>query len=118
MTAAGDAGQIINPDGLTNQLEGGVIQAVSWTLKEEVKFDREKVTTRDWKSYPILTFSEVPAVDVVLLDRPEERSLGAGEASQGPTPAAIANAIFHATGVRLRDLPFTPERVKAAIERG
>jgi len=118
VTAAADAGQIINPDGLTNQLEGGVIQAVSWTMKEEVKFDREKITTRDWSSYPILTFSEVPAVDVVLLDRPEERSLGAGEASQGPTPAAIANAIFHATGVRLRNLPFTPERVKEAIARG
>jgi CO/xanthine dehydrogenase Mo-binding subunit len=115
VTAASDAGQIINPDGITNQLEGGVIQAVSWTLKEQMRFDREKVTTRDWSSYPIITFSEVPAVDVVLLDRPEERSLGAGEASQGPTPAAIANAIFHATGVRLRDLPFTPERVKAAI---
>jgi len=118
VTAAADAGQIINPDGITNQLEGGVIQAVSWTLKEQMKFDREKITTRDWSSYPILTFSEVPAVDVVLLDRPEERSLGSGEASQGPTPAAIANAIFHATGARLRDLPFTPERVKAAIERG
>ena len=118
VTAAADAGQIINPDGLTNQIEGGVIQAVSWTLKEAVKFDRETITTRDWSSYPILTFSEVPAVDVVLLDRPEERSLGAGEASQGPTPAAIANAIFHATGTRLRDLPFTPERVKAAIQRG
>ena len=115
VTAASDAGQIINPDGITNQLEGGVIQAVSWTLKEQMKFDREKVTTRDWSSYPILTFSEVPAVDVVLLDRPEERSLGAGEASQGPTSAAIANAIFHATGARLRDLPFTPERVKSAI---
>jgi CO/xanthine dehydrogenase Mo-binding subunit len=118
VTAAADAGQIINTDGLTNQIEGGIIQGVSWTLKEEVKFDRERILTRDWSSYPILTFSEVPAVDVVLLDRPEERSLGVGEASQGPTPAAIANAIFHATGVRLRDLPFTPERVKAAIERG
>jgi nicotinate dehydrogenase subunit B len=118
VTAAVDAGQIINPDGLTNQIEGGIIQAVSWALKEEVKFDRQHILTRDWASYPILTFSEVPAVDVVLLDRPEERSLGAGEASQGPTPAAIANAIFHATGARLRDLPFAPARVKAAIERG
>ena len=115
VTAAADAGQIINPDGLSNQIEGGVIQGVSWTLKEEVKFDRERILTRDWASYPILTFSEVPAVDVVLIDRSEERSLGAGEASQGPTPAAIANAIFHATGARLRDLPFTPERVKAAL---
>ena len=115
VTAAADAGQIINPDGLTNQIEGGIIQGVSWTLKEEVKFDRQRILTRDWRSYPILTFSEVPSVDVVLLDRPDERSLGAGEASQGPTPAAIANAIFAATGVRLRDLPFTPERFKSAI---
>jgi CO/xanthine dehydrogenase Mo-binding subunit len=115
VTAAVDSGQIINTDGLTNQIEGGIIQGVSWTLKEEVTFDRERITSRDWASYPILTFGEVPAVDVVLLDRPEERSLGSGEASQGPTPAAIANAIFHATGARLRDLPFTPERVKAAL---
>jgi CO/xanthine dehydrogenase Mo-binding subunit len=118
VTAAVDSGQIINTDGLTNQIEGGIIQGVSWTLKEAVKFDRQKITTRDWASYPILTFSEVPAVDVVLIDRPEQRSLGSGEASQGPTPAAIANAIFHATGARLRDLPFTPDRVKAAIQRG
>jgi nicotinate dehydrogenase subunit B len=118
VTAAVDAGQIINTDGLSNQIEGGIIQGVSWTLKESVKFSRETITTRDWASYPILTFGEVPAVDVILLDRPEQRSLGSGEASQGPTPAAIANAIFQATGARLRDLPFTPERVKAAIERG
>jgi CO/xanthine dehydrogenase Mo-binding subunit len=118
VTAAVDSGQIINTDGLTNQIEGGIVQGVSWTLKEAVKFDRQKITTRDWASYPILTFSEVPAVDVVLIDRPEERPLGSGEASQGPTPAAIANAIFHATGARLRDLPFTPDRVKAAMGRG
>jgi CO/xanthine dehydrogenase Mo-binding subunit len=118
VTAAVDAGQIINTDGLTNQIEGGIIQGTSWTLKEAVKFSRETVTTRDWLRYPILTFTEAPAVDVVLLDRPEQRSLGAGEASQGPTPAAIANAIFHATGARLRDLPFTPERVRAAIQQG
>jgi xanthine dehydrogenase molybdopterin-binding subunit B len=118
VTAAVDAGQMINTDGITNQIEGGIIQGTSWTLKEQVKFDRETIKTRDWVSYPILSFPEVPAVDVVLLDRPEQRSLGAGEASQGPTPAAIANAIFHATGARLRELPFTPERVKAAIQQG
>src|SRR5215471_3934602 len=112
VTAAVDSGQIINPDGLTNQIEGGIIQGASWTLKEAVKFDRERITTRDWAAYPIMTFSEVPAVDVVLLDHPELPSLGAGEASQGPTSAAIANAIFHATGTRLRNLPFTPDRVK------
>jgi CO/xanthine dehydrogenase Mo-binding subunit len=118
VTAAVDAGQMINTDGITNQIEGGIIQGTSWTLKEQVKFDRETIKTRDWATYPILSFPEVPAVDIVLLDRPEQRSLGAGEASQGPTPAAIANAIFHATGVRLRELPFTPERVKAAIQQG
>ena len=115
VTAAVDAGQIINPDGLINQIEGGIIQGASWTLKEAVKFDRQSIVSRDWAGYPIMNFREVPAVDVVLLDRPELPSLGAGEASQGPTSAAIANAIFHATGIRLRDLPFTPERVKAAL---
>ena len=111
---AADAGQIVDPDGLANQLEGGFVQAASWTLKEEVRFDRERVTSLDWDTYPILRFDEVPAVETVLLDRPGEPWLGAGEASQGPTAAAIANAVFDATGLRLRDLPFTPERVRAA----
>ena len=118
VTAAADAGQTINPDGLKNQIEGGIIQGASWTLKEQVSFDKERITSRDWVGYPILTFPEVPAVDVVVIDHPELPSLGAGEASQGPISAAIANAIRHATGARLRDLPFTPERVKAAIARG
>jgi CO/xanthine dehydrogenase Mo-binding subunit len=118
VTAAADAGQIINPDGLKNQIEGGIIQGASWTLKEQVAFDKERIISRDWVGYPILTFAEVPAVEVVLIDRPDLPSLGAGEASQGPISAAIANAIRHATGARLRDLPFTPERVKAAIARG
>jgi nicotinate dehydrogenase subunit B len=113
--AATDAGQIINPDGLENQIEGGIIQSTSWTLKEAVRFDRQRVTSRDWASYPILTFAEVPAVEVVLLDHPDLPPLGAGEASQGPAAAAIANAVFAATGARLRDLPLTPERVKAAL---
>jgi CO/xanthine dehydrogenase Mo-binding subunit len=117
VTAAADAGQIINPDGLGNQIEGGIIQGTSWTLKEQVAFDKERIISRDWVGYPILTFPEVPAVDVVLIDHPELPPLGAGEASQGPISAAIANAIHHATGARLRDLPFTPERVKAAISR-
>jgi CO/xanthine dehydrogenase Mo-binding subunit len=115
VTAAVDAGQIINPDGLSNQIEGGIIQGTSWTLKEQVTFDKERITSRDWVGYPILTFAEVPAVDVHLIDHPELPSLGAGEASQGPIAAAIANAIRHATGARLRDLPFTPDKVKAAI---
>jgi CO/xanthine dehydrogenase Mo-binding subunit len=118
VTAAVDAGQTINPDGLKNQIEGGIIQGASWTLKEQVAFDKERITSRDWVGYPILTFAEVPAVDVTVIDHPELPSLGAGEASQGPISAAIANAIRHATGARLRDLPFTPDRVKAAIERG
>jgi CO/xanthine dehydrogenase Mo-binding subunit len=115
VACAVDAGQIINPDGLKNQIEGGIIQGTSWTLKEQVKFDRQQITSRDWAGYPILTFEEVPEVDVVLIDHPELPPLGAGEASQGPISAAIANAIFHATGVRLRDLPFTPARVKSAL---
>ncbi|MBV9522816.1 MAG: xanthine dehydrogenase family protein molybdopterin-binding subunit [Alphaproteobacteria bacterium] len=113
--AAVDAGQIVNPDGISNQIEGGIIQATSWTLKEEVAFDRKRIVSRDWDGYPILRFPEVPAIDIVLLDRPDEPSLGAGEAAAGPMAAAIANAFAHATGRRLRDLPLNPDRVKAAL---
>lgn len=116
--AAVDCGRIVNPDGVANQTEGGVIQATSWTLKERVRFDREHVTTRDWEAYPILTFEEAPAVEVVLLDRPEEPSLGVGEGMMGPTAAAIANAVYHALGLRVRDLPLTRERLLAAAEAG
>jgi nicotinate dehydrogenase subunit B len=115
VACAVDAGQIISPDGLKNQIEGGIIQGASWTLKEQVKFDRKQITSRDWAGYPILTFEEVPDVEVVLIDRPELPPLGAGEASQGPISAAIANAIFHATGARPRDLPFTAARIKSAL---
>jgi len=107
-----DAGLVIDPDGLTNQLEGGFIQAASWTLKEAVHWNADGVTSRDWDSYPILTFSEVPRVRTCLLDRPLERALGVGEASTGPTPAAIANAVFAATGIRVRSLPITAERLR------
>jgi CO/xanthine dehydrogenase Mo-binding subunit len=113
--AAVDAGMIVNPDGVRNQIEGGIIQSTSWTLKEQLQYDQQRVLTRSWSDYPILTFPEVPAVDVVLLDRPDEKSLGVGEGSQGPTAAAIANAIATATGTRLRDLPFLPARIKAAL---
>ena len=113
--AAVDAGLIINPDGVINQIEGGIIQAASWTMKEQVNFDRQRITTRSWTDYPIFTFNDVPAVEVHLLNQPNERPLGVGEGSQGPTGAAIANAIAHATGKRLRDLPFTPDKVKAAL---
>jgi CO/xanthine dehydrogenase Mo-binding subunit len=111
---AADAGLVIDPDGLTNQLEGGFIQAASWTLKEEVRWDRDGIVTRDWSSYPILTFTEVPGMETHLLNRPLDPALGAGEASTGPTPAAIANGVFAATGIRARDLPLTPDRLRQA----
>jgi nicotinate dehydrogenase subunit B len=114
---AADAGQVVDPPGLANQLEGGLVQAASWTLREEVRFDARRITSIDWDTYPILGFADVPDVETVLLDRPEEPCLGAGEASQGPTPAAIANAVFHATGARLRRTPFTPERVREALSQ-
>jgi CO/xanthine dehydrogenase Mo-binding subunit len=113
--SAVDVGQIVNPDGVVSQIEGGVIQAASWTLKEAVSFDRTRVTTRSWDDYPILRFDEVPQTEVVLLNQPGAPYLGVGEGAQGPAAAAIANAIAHATGKRLRDLPFTPNRVKAAV---
>jgi CO/xanthine dehydrogenase Mo-binding subunit len=111
---AADAGEIVDPKGLANQLEGGVVQAASWTLKEQVTFDDTRITSTDWSTYPIATFPEVPEVEVVLLDRPGLPSLGAGEATQGPTAAAIANALHDALGVRVRDLPLTAERIRAA----
>jgi nicotinate dehydrogenase subunit B len=113
--AAVDAGLAINPDGIVNQIEGGLIQSASWTLKEAVKIDRSGVQTKSWSDYPILRFSEVPAVEVDVIQRPTEDSLGVGEGAQGPTGAAIANAIAAATGRRLRDIPFTPERIRAAL---
>jgi nicotinate dehydrogenase subunit B len=118
LVAADDSGEIVNPDGVRNQIEGGIVQATSWTLKEAVRFDRTRITSRDWSSYPILTFPEVPAeVEVVLVDRPGQPFLGTGEAAQGPTVAAIANAVAHATGVRIRELPLTPARVLAALQQ-
>jgi nicotinate dehydrogenase subunit B len=110
-----DSGLIINPDGLTNQIEGGIVQSTSWTLLEEVRFDKTGIQSQSWDSYPILTMSDVPNITTVLIDRPTEHSLGAGEASQGPTAAAIANAFTAATGKRIRELPLHPERVKAAL---
>ena len=110
-----DCGLVINPDGLRNQIEGGVIQSASWTLREQVHFDRNGILSQDWSNYPILTMLDVPRVETVLIDRPNERALGAGEAAQGPTAAAIANAFAAATGRRIRELPLTPERVKAAL---
>ena len=113
--AATDAGLVINPDGLINQIEGGIVQSASWTLYEEVRFDKDGILSRDWASYPIMTMPEAPKVEVELINRPNERPLGAGEGSQGPAVAAIANAFANATGKRIRDLPFTPDRVKKAL---
>jgi nicotinate dehydrogenase subunit B len=113
--AAVDSGQIINPDGLTNQIEGGIVQSTSWTLHEQVQFDRTGILSQSWDSYPILTMNEAPSVTTVLIDRPNEHPLGAGEAAQGPTGAAIANAFTAATGKRIRELPLHPDRVKAAL---
>ena len=108
-----DAGEVINPDGLKNQTEGGLIQAASWTLNEEVQFNAYQVTTRQWEQYPIFRFDEVLLVGIVVLDRPTELPLGAGEAAQGPTAAAVANAVFHACGKRIRQLPIRPEKLLA-----
>ena len=116
LTLAVDVGRVVNPDGVRNQIEGGAVQATSWTLKERVRFDRRRITSVDWESYPILRFSETPLVDVHILDRPDVSSSGAGEAAQGPTSAAIGNAVAAALGVRVRDLPITSEAVVAAIE--
>ena len=113
--AAVDVGQVINPDGVRNQIEGGIIQAASWTLKESVRFSASGIRSVDWNSYPILRFQDIPEVAVSLVNRPELPPTGAGEAAQGPTSAAIANAVADATGVRIRDLPLTPERVSAAL---
>ncbi len=112
---AHDCGLIINPDGVKNQIEGNVIQSLSRTLKEEVQFDEQHITSIDWNTYHILTFSEVPDVDIVLINRPDQPAVGAGEPSTVTTAAAVANAIFDATGVRLRQVPFTPERLKSAL---
>jgi CO/xanthine dehydrogenase Mo-binding subunit len=109
-------GLVINPDGVKNQIEGNVLQTISRALKEEVAFTRAGVTSLDWNAYPILTFPEVPdEVEVALIDRPNEPAVGAGEPTACTIPAAIANAIFDATGARVRTMPFTPERVRAAL---
>jgi nicotinate dehydrogenase subunit B len=111
---AADAGLVINPDGVINQIEGGVIQAISWTLKEQVRFDGHRVSSATWEEYPILRFDEVPEVEVQLLDSPDAPPLGVGEAAQGPTGAAVANAVACALDCRIRDLPLTRERIIAA----
>ena len=113
--AAVDVGLVVNPDGVINQIEGGIIQSASMTLKEQVTFDRERVTSRTWDDYPVLKFSEAPQVEVTLINRPDLPPVGAGEGATGPTAAAIANAIAVVLGARVRDMPITRERVIAAL---
>ena len=116
---AADAGLVVNPDGMRNQLEGGILQAASFTLKEQIRFDATGVGSVDWEGYPILRFSEVPEEIVCeLIDAPEERSLGVGECTLGPTAGAIGNAVAHALGARIRDMPFTRERIASVLLGG
>jgi nicotinate dehydrogenase subunit B len=115
--AAVDSGQVVNPDGLTNQIEGAIIQSMSWTLYESVTFDDTRITSIDWQTYPILRFNAVPdSIEVHIINRPGLPFLGSGETGQGPAAASIANAIADATGKRLRNLPLTRKRIKDAIE--
>ena len=112
VVCAADAGEVVDAAGLRMQLEGGILQAISWTLYEEVLFDQDGITSRDWDTYPILTFAQAPPVDVIIIDRPGEAHLGAGEASSEPVAAAIANALFDAVGIRVRRLPMTPNNLR------
>ena len=114
---AADAGLVINPDGARNQLEGGIVQAASMVLKEQVRMEGDGITSLDWAGYPILRFSEVPEIDTEIIHAPDLPTLGMGECSFGPTAAAIGNAVAHALGARIRDMPFTRERIEAALLR-
>ena len=115
IACAHDCGLVINPDALKAQIEGNILQTLSRTLYEEVAFDRSRVTSVDWASYPILRFPDAPEVLVDIVNRPNEPPLGAGEAAATPVPAALANAVFDAVGVRLTTVPFTRDRVRAAF---
>jgi CO/xanthine dehydrogenase Mo-binding subunit len=115
IVCAHDCGLIINPDGVRAQVEGNILQTLSRVMLEEVTFDRARVTSLDWASYPIMRFTDIPKLEIALIDRPREKPVGAGEAACTPVGGALGNAVFDATGVRLRTVPFTPERVKAAL---
>ena len=117
LVIAADAGAVVDPDGVKAQLEGGALQAASWTLHEQVRFDESGILSHDWDTYPILRFPEVPEIKVVLLDNQATPSVGVGEASSGPTGAAIANAVRDATGFRVTRLPLTAERVRQTALR-
>ena len=108
-----DVGRVINPDGVINQVEGGAVQSASWTVRERLRFDRDQITSAGWDSYPILRFTESPDVSVRVMDAPGEPEVGAGEIAMGPVAGAIGNAVAHAAGVRVRDLPLTCESVHA-----
>jgi CO/xanthine dehydrogenase Mo-binding subunit len=112
-----DVGRVINPDGVINQVEGGAVQSASWALRERVRFDRRKITSTTWETYPILRFTEVPDVAVRIVRAPEAAETGAGEVAQGPVAGAIGNAVADAVGVRVRDLPMTTEQITRAIEQ-
>ena len=115
--ASVDTGQIVNPDGIRNQIEGGILQSSSWTLYEELKYDTQQIRSFDWSSYPILRFSAVPdSVEVHLIDRPGMPFLGTAEAAMGPTAGALANALFDATGQRLRQMPLAGDRLRQLID--
>jgi nicotinate dehydrogenase subunit B len=115
VVTAVDAGEVIHRNGLLNQIEGGVVQAASWALKEDVRWTADGFGVRSWNDYPILNFSETPTIDTVVIEPDGAPALGAGEGATGPVAAAIANAINHALGVRVRDLPLTPERIATSI---
>jgi nicotinate dehydrogenase subunit B len=118
VVAGQDSGLMINPDGVRHQIHGNVIQSTSRALMEEVSFDRNSVTSREWGAYPIIKFPDIPKIDVLMLPRQDQPPLGVGESASVPSAAAIANAIFDATGVRFRELPFTPERILAGLRGG
>jgi CO/xanthine dehydrogenase Mo-binding subunit len=111
-----DCGQMINPDGVKQQVEGNIIHTLSRTLKEELTYDRQRVTSLDWGSYHVINFQEIPQITVELIDRPTERPWGAGEPAAAVIPSAVSNAVFDATGVRLRSIPFTPAKMRAALQ--
>ncbi len=115
---AADAGLVINPDGARNQLEGGILQAASFTLKEQVRFGADGISSVDWSSYPILRFSEVPEIECELMEASDQPSLGMGECTIGPTAGAIGNAVAHALGVRIREMPLSRERIAGVLLRG
>lgn len=116
IACAHDCGLMINPDAVRNQVEGNLLQTLSRTLYERTTFDTQRVTSVDWASYPILRFSDVPELRIDLIQRLDQPPLGAGEAASTPVPAALANAVFDATGARLFEVPFAPERVRAAMQ--